>query len=803
MAALLGDLRLAARQLRREPGFALVVVLTLALGLGVNTAVFALVEGLLLRPLPLPFPERLLAVFQTTPETERRPVAPANFLDWREQARSFEGLAAFGVLRRTLVSGPESMRLQAASVSANFFEVLGVAPVLGRGFSGSGESELILGDSLWRSRFGGDPAVLGRALVLDGRSLTVVGVLPAGLVAPATADVWTAAPHDVPAAGVPIPVDPRTLRDARYIRVLGRLRPGVPLAAARAEMDAIAATLARAHPDANRDGGIALVPLQELLTTRSRSTLLLLLGVFGLVLAVACANLSQLLLARGLRRRREMAVRAALGAPPGRLLRQLLAETLLLGTLGLAAGLALALAATPALARLLSLEGPAPQASLSLFAFAAGLAGLAMLGSGLFPAWRLASIDARLALGSGERLSASGFSGISALVVGQVAVAVVLVAGAAGLTRTLAHLRAADTGFDPEGVLTAELSAPGSRPTTASERRAFFEDALARVEALPGVRRAAFASELPLGGSGVSAGLRIAGREVRRGDEPEACWRVVTPGYFQALGIPLLEGRQLDAGDGPTSAPVAVVNRALARLVSPEGSALGRLIGTGLDGGPPTVTIVGVVADTPQEGLGVRAWPEMYRPLAQPSRTSLESLRLVVRSDPGLSGPVAGSVRRALRETASDAPLASFTAAGELGSRSIERERLARGALAAGASLALGLSSLGLFGVLAGFVARGTRELGIRLALGATPGGVLRLVVARGLALVGAGLALGLLLALGLGALAPVLAHDARAADPAVLAPVVAILLAVGLAASALPARRAAALDPARVLRGD
>ncbi|MGE0455842.1 MAG: ADOP family duplicated permease [Vicinamibacteria bacterium] len=800
MDALVADLRLAARQIRREPGFALVVVLTLALGIGANTAIFALVDALLLRPLPLPAPDRLVAVFQTTREEPRRLVAPANFLDWCEQAGSFEGLSAWSVRRQTLVLGSEAVRVEAASVSANFFGVLGVGPSLGRGFSSPDDGELILSHALWRSRFGGEPDALGRSLVLDGRSLTVVGVLPASLVTPQAADVWMAAPRDVPTAGVPIPVDPRTLRDARYIRVLGRLRPGIPLAAARAEMDAIAISLARAHPDANRDNGIALVPLQQMLGARSRTTLLLLLGVFGLVLAVACANLAHLILARGLRRTREMAVRAALGAAPGRLLSQLLGETLLLTAAGLVAGLTLATGLAPALARLLGLEELPEAPSLLLFPFAAGLAGLTMLASGLLPARRLARTDAQLAFGSGERLSPAGRSSASALVVGQVAVAVVLVAGAAALTRTLAELNAAGPGFDPDGVVTAELSAPGSRPTTAAERRAFFEDAVARVAALPGVRHAAFTSGLPLTGSGASAGLRLAGHSVRRGDEPGACWRVVTPDYFRALGVPLLEGRHLGAADGPTSPPVAVVNRALARLVAPDGSALGRLIGTGLDGGPPTVAIVGVVADTPQERLGAPAWPEMYRPLAQPSRTSLESLRLVVRQDPALAGSVATSVRKALGAAASDAPLSSFSPAGALGARSIERERLAAGALAAGALLALGLASLGLAGVLTGFVTRGSRELGVRLALGATPAGIVRLVLGRGLSMVGAGLALGLLLALALGEAAPGLVYGARTAEPRVLAAVIAILLAVGLLASALPARRAAGVDAARAL---
>ncbi|HEY6549369.1 MAG TPA: ADOP family duplicated permease, partial [Vicinamibacteria bacterium] len=724
MDTLWQDLRHAGRRLRRAPGFAAVAAFTLALGIGGNAVVLTALEALLLRPLPYPEPSRLVLVQQTDPRIGERPVAPANFLDWRERARSFRGLAAYEVLGRTLIGSETPLRLSVGVVSGNFFDLLGVAAARGRTFlatapaGAEGVREAVLGHALWRSRFGADESLVGRELSLDDELVRVVGIMPAGFAYPSEAELWLRARHDVPEIPIAPQTDVRKVRDARYLAVLGRLAPDVALATARAEMDQVAAGLAADFPDENEGNGARVSLLFEELRGAARPALTLLLAAAGAVLLIACANVANLLLARAIARRPEMAVRSALGASRARLSRQLLTEALLLVGLGGALGLALGAAGRPLLMALWPAELP-PLEGLRLTGPVLGLSSLLALGAlvlvGLVPAREAARTDVVTGLRASGRSPLAGREAHRArgiLVVAEVAMAVVLVTGAGLLLNSLWRLERAPLGFRAEGVLTARLSLPRSLSGDAAALRLFATSVEERLSALPGVVSAGLGQRLPLSGRGMSAGLRIEGQDKAPNDQLDTAWRLVSPTWFEALGVPVLKGRAFDARDTSAADRVAVVNVTLARRAFGTEEPIGRRIGTGLDGPSGTwATVVGVVADTPQENVTKDVKPEMYRPLLQDYRMGPASLSVALRSS-GETRALASVLPKVIAELRRDVAVTEVQPLLTLARESIATPRAASRVLALFGGLALFLAALGLYGVVSCLVGERTHEMG-------------------------------------------------------------------------------------------
>ena len=805
------DLRHAARRLWRTPGFTLVAALTLALGIGGNAAVLSALEALLLRPLPYPDPERLVLVHQTDPRQPRRAVAPANFLDWRAGARSFAGLAAYEVVGRTLLARESALRLDTGIVSGSFFDVLGTRAALGRTFGPGldGPREAVLGHALWRDHFAADAAVVGRELQLDQELVRVIGVMPAGFAFPSEAELWLRATDDLPELPIAASVDLRTLRDSRYLGVVGRLREGVSLPGAQAEMEHVAAALAREYPDANSGQGASVEPLFEALRGGARPAFLLLLGVAACVLLVACANVANLLLARTAGRGQELAVRAALGAGRGRLARQLVTEALLIAALGCLAGLALAWASRPLMTALWPASLP-PLEGLRLSGSVLGLSVLVTLACvvlvSLVPARVAARADALSGLRASGRTPMAGPGAHRArrwIVVAEVAVAVVLVNAAALLLGTLERLQRAPLGFEAHGAVTARLDFPRALSRDRVALRGFASSLEERLRALPGVTAAAAGQALPLTGLRTSAGLRVEGRDIEPNASLDTCWRLVSPAWHGALGIQLLRGRGFEPGDAPAAPAVALVNATLARQVFGDEDPIGRRIATGLDGPAGTwVTIVGVVADTPQENVARATRPELYRPLAQDVRMGPSGLSLVVRAS-GDPMSLAQALRREVAALRSDVAVSHVAPLAVLARDMAAVPRAASRVLLLFAGLALLLAALGLYGVVSCLVGETTRELGLRMALGAEPRSLVSLVLRRSLALAGLGLAFGLAAALALGRLVEGLLFGISPRDPLTLAVVALVLLSAAAAAACGPARRASRLDPARVLRAD
>jgi putative ABC transport system permease protein len=812
MDSLAADLRDAVRSLRRAPGATAVAVLTLGVGLGANVALFSVAEPLLVSPLPLPASEQLVQVWQTQPGNATRWVAPANFVDWRAQSRSFSGMAAYRSTEKALVGRGEPQRVRVATVSGNFFEVLGRGTARGRGFAREEPPEpreAVVSDAFWRASLNGDASALGREVTLDGESLVVVGVLEPGFSLPAGAEIWTRARRDVPEAGINLPgVDHTQIRDGRFLSVLGRLQDGVPLSQARAEMTLIGDRLRAAYPDANADTGVNLVPLQEQLVGATRRLLLLLAGVVAFVLLIACVNLANLTVARAVRRERELAVRVALGAGRARLVRQMLTESLVLALLGGLLGLGLALVVRPLLASLMPAGLPAvveQGSSTTLIAFASLAAVLAALLSGLAPALQASAGDLARSLRAGSRGAGSDPRRDrlrASLVTVQVALAVVLVAGASLLGRSVWRLQHAPLGFEDRGALSLEVSVPSGSGRSRADMRVLHTRVIERLQALPGIAGVGAIHALPLTDAGWSANVRVEGRTFVANEAPDVSWRVVSDRYFDVMQVPLLRGRRFSAGDGAEAPPVALVNETLARVLWPDEDPLGRRIGTGLDGEAALATVVGVVGDTPQTAPRIPARPEMYRPLTQETRYSASTMSLVIRT---ADAPLAAvpAVRSAIWDIDPTLPITKVQPLTDLALLSMARERVTGGLLALFGGIALFLAALGLYGVLSCLVSERLREFAVRVALGASPGQVTRLVLRRAMALVAAGAGFGLLGALALSGTLSGLLFEVAPNDPMTHAAVVATLLTVGALAAWLPARRATRVDPILSLKED
>jgi predicted permease len=801
---LLQDLRHAFRGFRRNPGFALVALATVALGVGATTAVFSLVNGVLLEPLPYADPDRIALVYADNPAIglPRFPVAPATFLDWRRQTRTFAPLAARRAQSFNLTGGDRPIRVSGERVTAGFFPALGLRPLLGRiivsADDGPGGAKVaVLSASFFHRHFGGDRRALGRQLALNGESYTVIGVVPDDH--RGSVDLW-----------VPLGLDPtRAPRDLHSLEVLGRLAPGTSLGQARSEMATIAARQAAQYPELDQGWGAAVVPIREVIVADVRPALLLLFAAVGLVLLIACANLANLLLARVSGREGELAVRKALGAGRGRLLSQLLTESLTLSILG--GGLGLLLAAWGTRALLAMNPKAVPRAGeigvdwrVLLFALAVSAAtGLAF---GLAPAFKAAGADLTPVLKEGGRAQSGGIRrlrGRTLLVLAEMALALVLLAGAGLLIASFARLAGVDPGFRPGRVLTVQLSLPRPKYREPARQAAFAEDLLGRAAALPGVTAAGLVSALPLADHTPQLLFTVEKRPVASpAQAPHANYRAVSPGYFAAMGIPLRRGRVFTAADRTGAPRVILLNETMARSLFPGENPLGRRLTLGVPGPgeePEWVTVVGVVGDVRHTALKEESGMEMFWPFAQ---EPFADFTLLLASDKA-PGALAGPARQAVQAIDPDLPVFHVRPLTEVVSEALAPARLSTVLFGLFAALALALAAVGLYGVMSYAVAERRREIGIRMALGADRSRVFRLVLSQAMGVALVGVVVGLAGSLAATRLLRSLLYGVGTADAFTFPAVAALLTGVAFLASYLPARRATAVDPLTAMRGE
>jgi putative ABC transport system permease protein len=805
---LLQDLRYGARMLWLRPGFTLVAVLTLALGIGANTAIFSLVNAVLLKPLPFADAERLVMIWEDASSIgfPKNTPAPANYVDWKTQTNSFEDMAALQTVSYNLTGAGEPQKLNGQAVTSNTFQLLGTAPALGRTFTADEEKPgservVILSHSLWRDSFGGERSVVGREILLNGEKYTVAGVMPQGfqLLEPYI-HIW------VPLAQAP---EDWANRGGHYLSVIGRLKPGVSVAQADADIKTVMARISRDHPDEASGLGAFVLPLRDQLAGDVRRPLVMLLVAVAFVLLISCANIAGLLLSRSVARRREIAIRVALGASGWRVVRQLLTESALLSLMGGGLGLLLALWSfaflqqlippTMALSAGLSVDGRVLVFTLLVSLVTGTLFGLAPA----LQASKAGPGEALKAGGGGRGGTASGGRRLrNAFVVSEVALALMLLVGAGLLIQSLRKLQGQYSVIKPENVLTLRTILPQNKYTEHAQRMAFYDGVLARVRSLPGVVSAGYTTTVPLTWKGGTSGFTVEGRPPERGLGNDANHRQVTADYVQTLGLPLKSGRYLSDSDGPNSQPVAVINEAMARTYWPSQDAVGKRFKVGGPESPrPWLTVAGVVGDIRQMGLDEPAKPEMYLPYPQVTYQQwFAPGYLVIRTSVEPKSLVA-AVRREVYAVDPTQPVSNVQTMEEiLGEESAQR-RVGMTLLAVFAGLALALASLGIYGVLSFFVAQHTQEIGVRLALGAQPRSILALVLRRGMGLALAGVGIGLVCALALTRLMQSQLFEVSATDPLTYVALAALLTAVALFACIIPARRATKVDPMVALR--
>jgi putative ABC transport system permease protein len=810
MGTLGTDLRDALRGLRAAPRFAAAAVALLATGIGATSATFGLVDAALVRSLPFAEPDRLVWVWATRTDRDRAFYSIPNFLDTRERCRGFDGLAAFANWGANF-GGGDPERVQGVRITPHAFAVLGVGAAVGRtleaGDAAAG-NVVVLGHGLWRRRFGADPGVVGRTLVLDGAPYTVVGVLP-----PEFFFVGADAELAVP---LRLDSDPRRAeRGSNFLRVYGRLKPGVTPAEAARELAEATRYLRDAYPEENAKlTDPRVLALRDEVVGGSRAALLALFGAAAAVLLVACANLSGLALVRAIDRRREVAVRVALGAPPARVARLQVFEAILVALAGAAGGLAVAWAAVPAVAAA-GFAGVPPLGGARLdvraAAFAFAVTAVVALAVGLVSARVALRPDVYDALRPGGAPGRGGprapGRARNALVALEVAATLVLLVGAGLLTKTLARLGEVRPGYDPEGALAARLSLPPAEYRTAEDVAAYADRVVERLEQDAGMRSAALASVLPMSGMNARTDFRIAGRDAASpADAPGAQNRFVTPGYFRTMGIPLRAGRDFGPHDRPNSAGVAVVDEALARRFFPDADPVGaHLLLDDSAAGPREVEVVGVVGAVKHFALDEEWLPTVYSPLAQAPAGNLSflagNLNVVARAGP--DAPAAAGLAREVRGVDPGVAVAAAVGLDETVARALGPRRTTARLVSALALVALGMAAVGLYAVIAYAVARGRREIAIRLALGAGPHQVLAAVLRPALCLAAVGMAAGLAAALALARLAEGLLFEVSPADPGVFAGAAAATAAVAALAAVLPARRALGIEPALTLRAE
>jgi putative ABC transport system permease protein len=802
METLWQDVRYGFRMLWKNPGFTLVAVLALALGIGANSTIFSFVNGILLRPLPYQQPERLVLLDEISTKENARSIGVSfpNFLDWREQNRVFEEIAAYVENSYTLVGGGEPEQVKGASVSSGLFEVVGVAPMMGRTIRPEedrpdADTVVILSHGLWQRRFGAARDIIGQTISINNRSRTVIGVMPPGFQFPEVADLW-----------LPLALDTkRWTRNDHGLSAIARLKQGVTLAQAQDEMVSVAHRIEEQNPVTNEGLSVNVHNLREGLVGDYRRALMILLGVVGFVLLIACANVANLLLARASVRQKEMSIRAALGASRWRIVRQLVTESLLLSVMGGVLGLLLALWGLDLLLAAIPIEIPFwMKFNLDgrVLGFTVAVSLLTGIVFGSVPALQASKIDLNEALKEGGRSAAAGAGRRrlrSLLVVVEVALSLVLLVGAGLMMRSFLRLRQVDPGVDPKNVLTMTVSLPRAKYTEPEKQVAFFQQLLERTNALPGVETAGAVSNLPLSGSLWGRSLTVEGRPVLPvGQAPMINHCVTTPNYFRSMGIRLLAGRDFAPPDTKDAPRVTVIDERLAREFWPGESPLGKRIRFGPpEANEPWHTIVGVVGEVRHERLEMATRKSIYVPHSQiPDRQMVLTIRTA--TDPM---SLAAAVRGQVKELDPDQPVSDVRPMSEVISRSVWQPRLYAILFGIFAAVALVLATVGIYGVMAYSVTQRTHEIGIRMALGAQSSDVLKMVLGHGLLLALTGVVIGLGAAFALTRLMASLLFNVSATDPITFTLIALLLMLVALVACLVPARKAMKVDPMVALR--
>jgi predicted permease len=805
LVLLADDVRYALRSLRKTPSFTLPALLALAVGVGANVSIFSLVDPLLLRPLPLAHPENLVYAWEDESYLgfPRDTPAPANFADWKQRNHVFTDMGAMrgDIFALTGDGSPE--QVEGNAISANLFPLLGAAPILGRNIlpeedQPGRDKVALISFRLWQERYGANPGIVGREILLDNAKLRIIGVMPRGFRIPERSDVW-----------IPIALSPQQMavRGSHYLQVYARLKPGVTLSAAQRDMSAIAAQLASEYPATNMHVGAVVVGLRGQFLDTLQLGLWVLAGGVGCVLLICCANLAGLLLARAAGRQREWAIRAALGAGRLQLLRQGLMESMVVAIGGSVLALLIAVWSVPLLGRLVPqvLTGWAmPRLDLRLFVFAVLISVLCGLLSGVLPALASTRLDLASSLQSGSRTVTGGMSRLRrALVTGEVALAVLLAAGAGLMVQTVWNLAHVHLGFRTEGILTMRTSLNRNLYPQFPARNAYYSAVIDRIRAIPGVVSAGYTTYLPLTNRGGTSGFAIEGAPPPvPGEHNDANHRVVSLDYLQTIGVRLLAGRFFDHRDGPDTMPVAIINDAMARQFWGDRDPIGRRFHFSEDNNSSWFTVVGVVDNVRQMGLNLAGRAEMYFPSTQPKASfgffSPRDLAVRVDGDPM---HYAGAVQKAVWSVDRTQPIADVQPLADLVDRELFAQKTQLALLAAFAVLALMLAAIGLYGLLSHMVVQRTREIGVRMALGARQGQVLAAMMRQGMALVSLGLIAGVAAAWILTRFMQKLLYGVKPNDPLTFAAVVMMLLAAGAAACYIPARRATRIEPLTALR--
>ena len=793
------DLRFGLRVLAKQPAFTLVAIVTLALGIGANTAIFSVVNAVLLSPLPFPESSRLVDLNETFKPSGFGSISVPNLRDWQQQNAVFAGVAGYGFGNFNLQSGDAPQRLQALRVEANYFDVLGLRPQLGRTFA-KGEDEagrdrvVVISDALWRASFGADPNIVDKTIPLNGQNYTVIGVMPPSLSALSRTQLW---------APLVFSESEKSARNSHSFQAIARLKDGVTLEQAAEQMSAIAARLEQQYPEAQTGRGVRVARYEERITGGLvRTILLVLLGAVGFVLLIACTNVANLLLARAAGRYREIAVRMALGAGAIRLVRQFLTEGLLLSAAGGALGVAVAWLGLDLLGKLAFAFVPRSseiRLDSRVLLFTLLVSVLTGVVFGVAPAVQAVRTNVQDALKDGSNSSSLGMGGgwmRSALVVTEVAAAFVLLIGAGLLINSFARLVSVSHGVNPENLLTARLSLPQEKYPDADSRRRFHEQVLARVSTIPGVEAAGLTSHLSIEQYGTNGNVPVEGKTYPPNQEPIAETRAVSPDYFRAMGMRLLRGRTFDGRDTADAPPGIVINEAMARALWPGEDPVGKRV----FGRPTWVPVIGVVSDVKNRGLTNPPFPELYWNYRQGGGGMLGNVTLAVRSRLDAAS-LAAAVRREVQAVDPGQPVFNVQTMQAVIDATVSDRRLMMTLIGALAAISLALAVVGIYGVMSYTVAQHTREIGIRMALGAQRRDIYRLVVGKGLVLTAVGLALGLAASFGLTRFLESLLFEVKATDPLTFAGVALLLLAVALAACLVPARRATRVDPMVALR--
>ena len=800
----LQDLRYGLRMLSNKPGFAAVAVLTLALGIGANTAIFSLINSVLLRPLPYPEPERLVMIEENEKDGKSSNTSFATTKDWRERSQSFENISAVRDWSITLTGEGEPEMLHGMRVSSNYFSVLAVKPALGREFLPEEDRPatrrvVVLSQGLWERRFESDAEIVGKPIALGGQSFTVAGVMPKGfedLISARLfqkADLWAPLGYDETL--------PWACRTCRHIQAVARLRQGVSIQQASLEMNTISQNLLLEHPKEYAMAGVTIIPLLDKFVGAVRPALYVLLGAVGLVLLIACANVANLLLARATQRQKEIAIRSALGAGSGRIVRQLLTESVMLSMMGAAVGLMLVwwgiellvALSPPAILRLNEVN-----VDVRVLGFTLALSLLTGIIFGLAPALQVTKLDLNAALKEGARGSAgAGHRLRNLLAVSEIALALVLLVGAGLLVRSFLRVLDVTPGFAPANLVTMNVSANGTRYADDAKVRAFYDDVLQRVAALPGVEAAAVVSNLPLGGNKDMYGFHVEEKPLANPEEaPSAERYVVSPDYLRAMRVPLLAGREFTERDGPTAPLVVLISESTARSVWPDEDPIGKRVRMGGPDGPLR-TIAGITGNVSHYGLDTPPGLEVYVPEAQWTSSDMQ---LVVRTQANPK-TVVEAVRSEIRAVDKDLPIYRVATMEQLVSGSVGERRFTLVLLSLMALLAATLAALGIYSVMSYSVTQRTREIGIRMALGAKSSDVLKLVVGQGILLALTGVGIGLGAAAALTQVMSSLLYGVSAHDPLTFSVIAAVLMGLAAMACYIPARRATKVDPMVALR--